>query len=84
MSEIELRIPRKLSVADMQRDPILRDIGVQLEVLVDGNPQGHCTRYDMDIGEVERFATWPDGRLKVRDGEVVTELVRGVVEVRQK
>lgn len=74
-------IPRQLSIELMQDDPDLYTVGSRVQVWLNGVKQDACIRYDMDKGEIERYAKNEDGTIKHTAESYTTEVVRGKVEV---
>jgi hypothetical protein len=76
------RIPRRLSTDDAAKDPRLAALVPRLEITLDGVRQTRCVGYDLDAGEILRFAADEEGRL-IPDGDrALMEVVRGKVRVR--
>lgn len=69
--------PRRL---DIEGHEARADWLHELAVFVDGEPQSRVLEYDVDRGYVRRFQT-RDGCIVVDGPDVLTEIVRGRVQV---
>lgn len=79
-----MRIPRRLSVGEMNTDRTLRAIGERVQITVDGVQQNRCLSYNQDTGEVVRYAMTEGDRFMYDGDNLLTEVVKGVVEVTLK
>jgi hypothetical protein len=74
-------IPRQLTVEEMLKDPVLREMAPRLEIRLDGVKQVQCTAYDIDAGSITRMVLDDKGKLVIDGEDAKLETLNGRVEV---
>lgn len=72
----------RLSIQDIDTyDPATRRLRSRAKIFLDGEPQLNVIEADIVQGYIIRYKLGEDGRLLVKDGELVEERIQGVVEI---